>query len=187
MCGTKIAAPLNTSHTPLQSWLQWSMLPMRPFSETPFYTLFLHPSFSKRSFSLYIDMSIVHSEDIHLNQIGSQRYHCNGMHWIYCTLMWLKNQDNIIHWYRNQALFSDSRNRCVGMNAWTNRNFTSCVWVCCTRFGHSWNGQFSTISLMVPSPPPTSLYWYLPCASIIISFSVGNSACFQKIKWRWCF
>ena len=71
-----------------------------------------------------------HSEDIHLNQIGSQRYHCNGMHWQYCTLMWLKNQDNIIHWYRNQALFSDSPNRCVGMNAWTNRNFTSCVCEC---------------------------------------------------------
>ena len=121
-----------------------------------------------------------HSEDIHLNLIGSQRYHCNGMLWKYCTLMQLKIQDNVIHWYRNQ--FSYSRNRCVGMNAWTNRNFILCV--CCTRFGHSWNGQFSTISLMVPSPPPTSLYWYLPCASIIISFSVGNSACFQKIKWR---
>ena len=177
MCGTKIAAPIDTSHTPLQSWLQWSMLPMRPFSETPFYTLLLHPSFSK-------DLSpyIWNSEDIHLNLIGSQRYHCNGMLWKYCTLMQLKIQDNVIHWYRNQ--FSYSRNRCVGMNAWTNRNFILCVlykvWSQLKRaiFHHFPDGA---------SPPPTSLYWYLPCASIIISFSVGNSACFQKIIWRWCF
>ena len=123
-----------------------------------------------------------HSEDIHLNLIGSQRYHCNGMLWKYCTLMQLKIQDNVIHWYRNQ--FSYSRNRCVGMNAWTNRNFILCVlykvWSQLKRaiFHHFPDGA---------SPPPTSLYWYLPCASIIISFSVGNSACFQKIKWRWCF
>ena len=62
-----------------------------------------------------------------LNLIGSQTYHCNGMYWKYCTLMRLKNQNNVNHWYRNQVSFSYSRNRCVGMNAWTNRNFILCV------------------------------------------------------------
>ena len=78
----------------------------------------------------------------------------------------------------------------TGVWGWTHEQTEILPCVCVSVLYKVWSQLKRAIFHHFPdgaSPPPTSLYWYLPCASIIISFSVGNSACFQKIKWRWCF